>query len=284
MRKSRELSNILDDCLERVLFQGETLEQCLERFPEYADKLKPLLETALAVRRASAVQPRSEFREMARNQLRLSLQGMTQKHRRSFFSWNGQPRWATVVTIALALLLAGSGTMAAANNSMPDEPLYPVKLATEQMQLVFTFSSLGKAERYAKLADSRVLEIARMADKNRPEQIERAAQRLEGYFTKIADLSSTRGVMPSVARAPPGGEVPAVKGAPPLAEQAKEAGLSFDPRARLRTTVVRNAIDHPAKLRALLKTVPESARPALLRAIVVSETGYEEALRSLDDN
>ena len=53
MRKSREFNNILDECLERLLVMDETIEQCLRSFPEHADRLKPLLETALTAREAA---------------------------------------------------------------------------------------------------------------------------------------------------------------------------------------------------------------------------------------
>ena len=291
MRKSREFDNVLDECLERLLAKGGTVEQCLRSFPEHADELEPLLETALAAKKASAIQPRPEFRDRARYQFYAALQERERKRSRPFFSWGRQPQWVAAVAIVLVLLLAGSGTVAAASGSMPDEPLYPVKLATEQVQLVLSPSALGKAELYAKLADKRVLEIARMAGKNKPKQIERAARRLNDYLTKIAALASTQEVTAGVVMAPAAEEAlvveeaPAVREAPLLPERArdgKEARIKVDRRARLRATVVRYAANHPARLQALLKTVPESTRPALLRAIAVSEAGYEKALKSLD--
>ncbi len=294
MKRSRKFENVLDECLERLLAKGETIEDCLKNFPEHADELEPLLEMALATKQASAIQPRSEFRDKARYQFYSALQEMEGKRSYPVFGW--WPRWATVVAVVLALLLAGSGTVAAASGSMPDEPLYPVKLATEQAQLVLTPSALGKAELYAKLADRRVLEIVRMADKSKPEQIERTAQRLDTYLTKIAVLSSTQEVTGDVTMAPAFEEAPAAREAPafekaPVVEEAavaeparasKEARHRVDRRARLRATMMRHANNHPARLRALLKTVPQSARPALLRAIAVSETGCEKALKSLD--
>ena len=319
MKRSREFENVLDECLGRLLVKGETVEECLRSFPEHTDELKPLLETALAIKKASAIQPRPEFRDKARYQFYSALQGMEPKKSRLVFGW--QPLWATVVAIVLVLLLAGGGTVAAAGGSMPDEPLYPVKLATEQARLVLTPSALGKAELYAKLADRRVIEIIRMAGEGKPERIERTAQRLDAYLTKIADLSSTQGVTggvamapaveeaPIVEKAPAAKEAPTAEGAPiveetltakeaPAAKEAlvvekapllperakdgKEVRLKVDRRTRLRATVVRHAIKHPERLRALLKTVPQSAKPALLRAIAVSETGYEKALESLD--
>ena len=289
MREPSEFENVLDECLERLLVKGETVEQCLHSFPEHADELEPLLETALATKQASAIQPRPEFKDKARYQFYSALQGMEPKKHYPIFDW--QPRWVTVVAIVLAFLLAGSGTVAAAGGSMPDEPLYPVKLATEQVRLVLTPSALGKAELYATLADKRVLEIVHMADESKPEQIERAARRLDAHLTKIAVLASTQPVAGGVAMAPDANEVPLprealiVEEAPLLPERdggGRGARVSVDRRARLRTTVISHASNHSARLRALLETVPQSARPALLRAIAVSETGYEKALESLD--
>ncbi len=143
MRKSREFDNALDECLNRLLTDGGSLEQCLQSFPEHAPELKPLLETALAAKQATVIQPRPEFRDRARYQFHLALQEMEQKKSRSFFSWGWQPRWVAVVAIVFTLLLAGSGTVAVASGSMPDEPLYGVKLAAEQVQLALTPTSLG---------------------------------------------------------------------------------------------------------------------------------------------
>ncbi len=298
MRQARELDNVLDECLERLLVASETIEQCLRRFPAYQDELEPLLEMALAAKKASAIQPRPEFRDKARYQFHSALQEMEPKKGRPFFVWSWWPRWATVsVAIVLGLLLVGGSTVAAASGSMPGEPLYPVKLAAEQVQLAFTPSALGKAELYAKLADRRVVEIVDMAGKNEPGQIERAAQRLDVYLTKIADLSSTQKVTAGLAMAPAdeealaaeegtlAKEAPAVEEEPLLSERAgdfQEAPVMIDRRARLRATVVRYAIDHPARLRAALETISPSVRPALLRAIAISEIGYEKALESLD--
>ncbi len=289
MRKSREFDNVLDKCLERLLVKGETVEQCLQSFPEHGDALKPLLEAALAIKKASAIQPNSELKDKARYQFYSALRETEHKRSRPFLRWNWQPRWATAVAIVLVLLLTGSSTVAAASGSMPDEPLYPVKLATEQAQLVFTPSAMGKAEFYAKLADRRVLEIVRMADKSKPEQVERTTRRLDVYLTKIADLAPIQvpgaPIMAPRGMAPPGEEKQAFGEAPLPPEGAwgvKESPLGFDRRANLRAMVERGALEHPERMRAVLETVPSSARPALLRAIAISEAGYTKALKSLD--
>ncbi|MDP3878948.1 MAG: hypothetical protein Q8Q07_01410, partial [Dehalococcoidales bacterium] len=87
--------------------------------------------------------------------------------------------------------------------------------------------------------------------------------------------------LPELARAPE----PVPPAPPPmvLTEDAKEKRGEVYKRAKLKGTIESQAADHPARLRALLEKVPESARPALLRAIAVSESGYERALESLED-
>ncbi|MFC1987337.1 DUF5667 domain-containing protein [Chloroflexota bacterium] len=296
MRKSREFDNVLDECLEQILVRGKTVEQCLQDFPQYVDELKPLLETALATKEASAIQPRPEFRDRARYQFYSVLRVTKPEKSYSIFGW--QLRWVTVVATILTLLLAGSGTVAAASTSMPDELLYPVKLATEQVQLALTPSTMGKMKLYTKLADKRVLEIVRMADENKPEQIELTAQRLDTYLSRVTDLASTQVVMaadtmtaPAVKEAPIVEEeptlkkaAPALKGAPTPPGQAKgnkKAQSQVERRAEVKASVTNDAINNSARLREILETAPESAKPALLRAIAISESGYKKALESL---
>ena len=174
--------------------------------------------------------------------------------------------------IVLVLLLAGGGVVAAAGNSMPDNPLYPVKLATEEAQLALTPSDMGKAELYAELADKRVVEIIYMADKGDAWQVEVIAQRLDKRLTKLARLASAT----------------KAGGAPKTLAPTEEAGGGRDVRvrannqAKLRMTLSRYAVNHPAGLRAALDKAPESTKPALRRAIAVSVTGYEKALKALD--
>jgi hypothetical protein len=269
-----------------VLVKGETVEECLRRYPEHARELKSLLETATAAKKAMAVQPSPEFRERARQQFYATLRQMPAQKKRAGFSWGGQSRWATAVAVVLALLLVSGGTVAAAGSSMPDQPLYPVKRATEQARLTFTVSALGKAELYAQLADRRVAEIIYLAGKGKSAQLQQVTQHLNGYLTKIADLASTSNTMLAADRYGGKAAVPATTVPPqsePAPEQTPSPPSALDQRARLREVVIYQATHNPARLKAALENAPPQARLALLRAIAVSETGYEKALMSLED-
>lgn len=185
--KSGEFENILDECLDRQA-RGETLEQCLQSYPEQAAQLEPLLHMAQAVRKASAILPRSEFKARARYEFRSALQAEVAKKRQPLFSL--RRRWSVALMVASILLLVGGGTAVAASNSMPDSPLYPVKLATEQVQLTLTPSDMGKARLCAMLADRRVAEIICMASKGDVQQVELVTERLDERLAILAALAS----------------------------------------------------------------------------------------------
>lgn len=189
MKKSREFYDVFDECLDRMA-KGEDIEACLKDYPQYARELKPLLETAFTVKQSVSVTPRPEFTTRAKAEFQVAVREANARPRHRFFIW--QPVWATAMGIFLAVLLAGSFTVAAAGNSMPDEPLYPVKLATEQVRLVLTPSPVAKAELSAELADRRVNEIINMAAKGEPEKVEVAAARLQQDLDRIASISSAQ--------------------------------------------------------------------------------------------
>jgi len=307
MNKSKEFDNILEECLERVLTKGETIDDCLRRFPMRTEELKPLLEMAVVTKKATAVQPSPEFKARARNYVLAALRAREPKRSRPFLSL--QPQWLTVVAAVLAFLVVGSGTVVAASNSMPDQPLYPVKLATEKVQLAFTPSKISKAELYARLADRRVTEIISMAGKDKPEQVQRSTRHLNNYLAKIAELAteyraaSDTGT-PLLGQAPASGEGPPMFTSPPTAtpptsekvaptlapapatvgESGRDRWSNRSPQeARLKAIVTYYAVNHPARLRAALYNAPLSTRIALLKAIADSETGYQRALQSIDD-
>ncbi|MFC2033128.1 DUF5667 domain-containing protein [Chloroflexota bacterium] len=219
MKKTKEFDNILDDCLERILANGETIEQCLASYPEQAAELEPLLKTVLLTREATRVKPRREFRERARYQFQAAIREAEEKRARGFFNFGWQPRWATAVVVSVIVLLSGTGTVAAASNSMPDSPLYPVKLASEKVQLALTPSNFGKAELYVKLADKRVAEIVRMADKGKAEQVEKLAERLNGHLVAMVNLAAPQRQEMAVLQVPAPQPAPQMAQAPQVEEE-----------------------------------------------------------------
>ena len=258
---AERFENILDECIERLL-QGESVEQCLERYPEHAVQLEPLLRVAKATRETSSVEPRPEFKAQARYQIESLLHAKGQKagpRRLPLVSW--VPRWAVgVAAVFLVILLAGSGTVAASSSSLPGDTLYPVKTATERVWLSLTFSDTAKARLQAKLADRRVAEMARMAERGNTERMEELAARFSAHLKKIEELAAR------------------IKAANPE-DEAKIAAL--------REILYRNMTRDEAVLQAAQEGALLRGRPAVERAIQLAKSRlvdrYEEALRALDN-
>ncbi|MFH1639660.1 MAG: DUF5667 domain-containing protein [Chloroflexota bacterium] len=316
MKSDKELNNILDECLERLLSnENETVDGCLQSYPEHASELEPLLKTAFIVRRASsAVKPREEFRARARYQFGAALHESWAKGKRPFFAW--LPGWAAVLSIVLIFLLAGGGTIAVAGNTMPDSPLYPVKLATEQVRMMLPASDLRRAEIDAEFVDRRVDEIVYMASKGDVTQVDALIERLDERLVMLADLAGATGTAgeipqedsaevrsPSVLLAP---EPETAKGAPPeaihpyepipfpapavapppalgAASENNSASVVPDGQAVLKQKIAAFAVKHPAALQEALEKAPASVRADVARAISITVAGYAKALQSLDE-
>src|SRR5690606_3400863 len=107
------------------LATGETVEQCLRRYPAHADALRPMLQTVRLVQRAV---PSEDEVSLARMRSRARVQdalntAATSRARRSPVS-----RWWLGVA---ALLLVCIGVGAVAFNSLPGDPLYALKRGVE---------------------------------------------------------------------------------------------------------------------------------------------------------
>ncbi len=189
MNKNRKFEDILNLCFDRLL-KGQSVEQCLTDYPEQARELEPLLRTFAAARLASQVKPRAEFKNQARYQFQVAVAEMSSKEvKPAARGWRWQSAWSIAIMAVLVVLVAGGGTVAAANNSMPDSALYSVKLATEQIRLTLTPTDLGKAEYNAELADRRVAEISYIASKGNGQEVQAIAMRLNSNYQNMAKLA-----------------------------------------------------------------------------------------------
>ncbi len=265
---ARKLEDIFNECYERIL-QGESFESCLARYPEHAAELEPLLRTAFGftLRASSTLRPRPAFKHWSRVRLQRAQLHPKQQERPEkpgFFSW--QRAWAVALTAILVVLLTGGGTVAASADALPDQPLYPVKLATEQVKLAFAFSDTSKAELHAQLAETRAQEIEAMANQGKTEQAaitaERLANRLEQANYAISKVETTKAeavpsiLAPEKTTPPPAPPVATTRDAA-KAEKAKQVRESLEESTSRSLTALQN----------VLEQAPPQAKPALQRAI-----------------
>jgi len=169
MMMKRSFENILDDCLERITKQGDTIEQCLESHPEWADDLEPLLRAAASVKDAASLEASPGFKKSAKSRLMSAVAEKRVKEagRGMFRCWGMQRHWVVAISLVIAILIMGGGTVGASINSLPGDLLYPVKITSEKVQTFFTYGNEAKANLYAKLAERRIDEIRALAARER---------------------------------------------------------------------------------------------------------------------
>ena len=190
-KKVNNIDRILDICLNRILVDGESVEQCLVDYPEYRDELKSLLDISIKTQKAMiTIAARPDFEARLRYEL-TSRMNYDNAPKSSSFKW--QFRWApAALSFCIVLLLSGGGTVAAASDSMPADPLYNVKLASEQVQLFFAFDDDAKADLYSEFVAVRVDEIVSMAYSNNTEAMDKSSRIMQDQLAMINNLSNPR--------------------------------------------------------------------------------------------
>ena len=193
--ENEELAQALDICLDQVLRDGSSIELCLQRYPEHAAELEPLLKLALETRRVLEFTPGAAAKAKARMTLQQAIRRRQVRRRRST-PWGilggfsrqiaGPYRWAMGTAAAiLVVVMGGTGIVTASSNSLPDEPLYPVKRVVERVKLSITFADHAKAQQHAVLAARRSEEMAVMAEKGDTKRVENLAADVDGHLQKV---------------------------------------------------------------------------------------------------
>ncbi len=297
--------DVLDECVE-LLRKGAGINACLERFPEHATTLAPLLATVAQLQELRpvparapemAAQRRAEFMAAtralppARNDASAGLllwwhttiAGLVQIFR---------PATPRAVPVGLMLLLIGFiaagllGTLGvtASADALPGDLLYPVKTTTEDVRLFLTRNPAARDALAESIAAERRQEAAAIAELQR--RVDRL--RVEGIIEQVGDdawmisgLNVRIGPDTRIEGTPrPGARVEAVLNAPgdgslvavllrvlPGAEGATNPGLIGDTEAATATSTAEpTATVHPTLTASPSPTLPAPA--AFVRPIV----------------
>ena len=111
----QSLIDAFDDCLSRM-GAGETLDDCLLRYPAYANQLRPLLETSLAVRQIRV--PQAELLQdqaLVWEQVMNTLPAAVQRRRRGF------PLGLLAAAVLLLALIMGTWFFLTRPKGTPEE-------------------------------------------------------------------------------------------------------------------------------------------------------------------
>jgi len=138
------------------------------------DRRSPLLERPVM---------REQFRKELRSRL-MSEAVVAIAPQPGRFSFPTMLRPAFAVAALLVLVLAGATSAAA--SSLPGDPLYAVKRASEDVRLALTFDDVARTQLLSELTDRRLEELAEIA-KKRPSSAPTATQEYADAVTNFAN-------------------------------------------------------------------------------------------------
>jgi hypothetical protein len=153
------LAGLLAECSDLIL-AGATIQACLDRHPQHAAALEPLLTTLVDVHELRAVPSRPlAAAARTREQFMAAAVQLSEQRNAALVSWSERLRawWAGIVALfappaggrasgmpvglfaaLLVVLLAGvlvTGGVTASAKALPGDLLYPIKITSERVQL-----------------------------------------------------------------------------------------------------------------------------------------------------
>lgn len=226
---------LLAACVDEVQSGHASWDECFARPEVQRSGIAPLLEIAAQFERFSPPEPSPACLVRIRERL-----AEKKRHRPAL-------RWAWVVASLLALLLAlGGGTAWAAGQSLPGQPLYPLKRWSEELRLRWTSEAQARSTLLMRFADRRLEETLHLCPQG------------DCPASLLADLEAqTEAAATEIERVPE-----------PDRRVLLERFLELTARQQ-------------AVLERVLESAPEAARAGLQRALERSRRGHERARQAL---
>ena len=128
---------ILEECLTALSTDTATVDECLARYPQYAEQLKPLLGTIRYLKLGRSVKPSLAFKSYSRVHLTQHLHFNPRRSQWSQFFWR--------ITMTFAVLMAAllvTGTVHA-QTVLPGDNFYSWKRASEEVWRALSINSIN---------------------------------------------------------------------------------------------------------------------------------------------
>jgi hypothetical protein len=176
-----DLYEVLEICLKEIE-QGADVDTVLFRHPEFADELRPILETSAAARAMAAPAPSEEA--VRRNRAKVLGHASELRERKAAPAsrrlWSVPLRRALVTFMVVAVLFAsGTGLVRASSATLPGDNLYPVKRGWESLSLFFTLNTEKREALEFEHENERLEELSELLASGRSAKVDFA-----GYVTR----------------------------------------------------------------------------------------------------
>jgi len=168
-------NKILDECIDLILYKKYTIQECLEKYPDLRQNLSEDLQISIKIKNEFEANVNEESKMKAKNLLLDKFRTQSSYKSRIFkiipskLSNNLSPiitKWSSIAAAILIFSTVGTTSLVSASSeSNPDENLYPVKRAVENIRLTFTVDQGKKNELRLGYSHKRMSEITDMVDK-----------------------------------------------------------------------------------------------------------------------
>jgi hypothetical protein len=174
---------ILEKCLVEIE-QGADVDTVLFRHPEFADELRPILETSIKAKDMAVPAPPADVVRRNRAKVLQRVAEMREaKVKPSSRVWFASlRRLAVTLAVVLMLFVGGTGLVRAASNTIPGDDLYPVKRTWEDVLVLFTFNLQEREQLEFEHENERLDELDELFAEGRSVNVDFA-----GYVTRQSE-------------------------------------------------------------------------------------------------
>jgi hypothetical protein len=250
-------NDLLEEGLARIAAGETDVDGLLAEQPAAAEELRPLLEAALAVHQSVAVTPDPNYARLARAQFAARVQAGPPRPWWQKWSMALRPVAIALLTVVIVGSVAG-GSVAASQEALPGEPLYPIKRVQESARLVVARDDLERATLRARFAERRLRELRQLDVPSTTAHGDELAQQIADHMRAVA-----------------------------LAvERDRQAdGITPETRekvTRLRRLLRQSALHDPEILQSIAARLPPPRRPFMMRMLNAAQQEYERTLEVVE--
>ena len=194
MNIDRRIDKILEIYTTAIKNGQETIDSIIEKYPQYANALRPRLEAVLwLVNAKKNTEPRQGFVSSSRQYMEQQFEtigphGFWQRVLSRYTPQRWVFNFAAPVIVVVLIVLVINSTILTARLSIPGDPFYSTKLLIEDIQVALTFNQLHKTDLYIEFSRERTTEFVELVLEGDYELLPTAANRLETEI--IASLHS----------------------------------------------------------------------------------------------
>jgi uncharacterized membrane protein YgcG len=175
------LYDALEICL-AALDDGQSIAAVVQRFPQHAAELRPILEASQAAQKLSHITVPREVHLRGRARLLQRAAQLREARHVSARLFPRLPRLAASLGIIVGLIVGGTGLVTASAASLPGDGLYPVKRGWENVQLLTAQGQQARDALQSQFDQQRVDEISELLAQKRVQQVT-----FSGLITNHAD-------------------------------------------------------------------------------------------------